>query len=158
MHRSNFRLIPHDVKTGARPPLSNRPPESPPLDKSDLADVRGQLDTLVGKIDSALRAFQKSDDDVALPADLAKSVLLLHGRLERLEMQQKQAEKGQKDTQSTFAGVLRDIMGRLDRLTDGDSKFSLAHELEALNQTLGKPVRLKRDAHGDINGWEVGEA
>lgn len=150
MHSSQFR-------SRSRTPVNSgtaSPPDSA-LDqlKAEIAEIRNRFEGLVPAITDLKRSIEslKPSDDIAVPADLAKSVKLIHARLDRLENQMDAIDKGERKREATIANALLTLNSRVAKISGGeDSKFSLAHTLEELIRVLRQPKRIVRNSDGDM--------
>ena len=96
-------------------------------------------------------------EDISVPGDIAASLRLVHGRLDRLERQQKEQETQLRKMATTFSNALLKMGEKVEKIAGvEDSSFSLAHSLEKLINVLGsRKFRFKRNADGDMVSMET---
>lgn len=158
MRRSSFRSHPAPTNGHAQP-YSVEPSRADAIEKSILAsvsDTHEGLSAALNALKADISSLRLPPDDISVPADLAKSLKLVHARLDRLESLQKEVEAQALKAQTAFSNALLTLTGKIEKISGGeDSKFSLAHTLEELIRVMRAPKSIKRDAEGNMNGWTV---
>ena len=149
MHRSSFRVLKQPVRL--EQPTTTRVP--PPSD--ELKAIRDEIGSLCAKlspIQGTLDSLKARKDDVTVPADIAKSLQLVHGRLDRLEAHEKAADERAQKAITTFSNAILKLSDKVEKISGGeDSKFSLAHSLEKLIEILmTRSMRIIRNDDGDM--------
>lgn len=157
MHRTNFR----SRRAASNAPVrderitqSTSPP--PPPINHDFSDIRAQIASLNEKI-SPIAALATKKPDEALPADLHKSVQLLHGRLDRIEKEQKEQNAQQKRAETAFSNAILKLAEQVEKISGGeDVDFSLAQSLDTLIKVLeSQKFRIVRDSYGNMTALET---
>lgn len=128
--------------------------------RHELDEIREQIAGLTPKIvslKSSVDVLSKPKEDVSVPGDIAKSLRLVHGRLDRLESQQKEQDSQIKKATETFSNAILKMADKLEKIAGGeDSKFSLAHSLEKLLTVLQtRKLRIIRDNDGNMVAVET---
>lgn len=155
MHRSNFRprnrFAPVATKAA--------PKEAAPLPSRELEAIKEQIANVSRDL-SPLRAnverLAAPKEDISVPGDIAQSLRLVHGRLDRLERQQREQDDQLKKMATTFSNALLRMGDKVEKISGGeDSSFSLAHSLEKLLAVLtSRRLRIIRDKDGNMAAVE----
>lgn len=152
MHRSAFRKKPQMQQ--------QRPQQAAPAAPArvDLDDIRAQIANISREVAASVSSLAKDNTDVTVPADIDKSLKLVHERLDRLERNVKEVEAQQKRMAMAFSNAMLKMTDKVEKIAGGeDSTFSLAHSLEKLIDVLSnRKVSFKRNADGEISEAEVG--
>jgi ABC-type transporter Mla subunit MlaD len=150
MHRSNFRV----KKPLGTPIPSREAPKAAPPD-TFLRDLKEQIANLARDIDplkANVERLAAPKKDIAVPADVARSLGEAHNRLDRVEKNLAQIEAQLKKMSTTFSNALLRMGDKVEKISGGeDSSFSLAHSLEKLISVLAsQKLDIIRDSDGDM--------
>jgi len=155
MHRSSFRA----PKFAGQVRQERVQPVVPPL-KGELDGLREQIENISRRLvplTSSVARLAAPREDVSIPADVAQSLKLVHGRLDRLERELAEAESSRKKMAATFSNAILKMGDKVEKIAGvEDSSFSLAHSLEKLLKVLSsRKLRIIRDSNGDMVAVET---
>lgn len=157
MHRSNFRAKRESSRLKEDAPQTRQAP-STSLDISSIREEISSLGAKIAPIAMTVETLAAPKRDVSVPGDIAKSLDLIHARLDRLERVQKEQNTNQKRAETAFSNAILKMADKVEKISGGeDSEFSLAHSLEKLIQVLSaRKYHVTRDRDGNMVEFEVG--
>ena len=144
MHRSSFRAR-------KQPLIAEKREESRSSPKSDkeLEAIREQIENVAKRLSPLAQNVERlavPKEDISVPADIQQALRLAHGRLDRLEEQQKQAVQELRRMATAFSNAILRLSEQVEK-----HEGALAHSLEELIFVLSnRKLRIKRDNEGNM--------
>lgn len=144
MHRSSFRarkqpLVAHEPRSEVHQPKPDK----------ELEAIREQIENVSKKLSPLTASVERlaaPKQDISVPGDIAQALRLAHGRLDRLEEQQKVAIQELRRMATAFSNAILKLSERVEK-----HEGALAHSLEELIFVLSnRKLRIKRDNDGNM--------
>ena len=129
----------------------------------DLDEIKEQIVNLTKALSpiketvAAVADKMKDKKDPKVPADVDKSLKMLHSRLDKIENQVDILADNQKRMATTFSSAIMALTDKIEKIAGGeDSEFSLSHSLEKLIDLLSnRKLKIVRNNDGDMVGVET---